>query len=83
MSMWRIRIALSDDRRSQELLTAALAGHRVCSQLTSAHDTELTVNVIIELADVGSLGALLAQLHLISPQVFISNADQPSALATA
>ena len=30
MSLWRIRIAMSDDPRSQELLTEALAGQRIC-----------------------------------------------------
>jgi hypothetical protein len=83
MSLWRIRIAMSDDPRSQELLTEALAGQRVCSRLMSPRDTQLTVDVISEPADVDGLGALLGELHLISPQVFVSSADQPSSLATA
>jgi hypothetical protein len=83
MSLWRIRIAMSDDRRSQELLTEALAGQRVCSRLMSPHDTEMAVDVIIELADVDGLRSLLGELHMISPQVFVSSADQPSPLATA
>src|SRR5580700_9291082 len=83
MSLWRIRIAMSDDPRSQELLTEALAGQRVCSRLMSPRDTQLTVDVIVEPADVDSLGALLGELHLISPQVFVSSADQPSLLARA
>jgi hypothetical protein len=80
MSLWRIRIAMSDDRRSQELLTEALAGQRVCSRLMSPHDTEMSVDVIIELTDVDGLGTLLGELHMISPQVFVSSADQPSPL---
>ena len=80
MSLWRIRIAMSHDRRSQELLTEALAGQRVCSRLMSPHDTEMTVDVIIELTDVNGLGALLGELHMISPQVFVSSADRPSPL---
>ena len=39
MSLWRIRIAMSDDRRSQELLTEALAGQRIYSRLMSPHET--------------------------------------------
>ena len=78
MSLWRIRIAMSDDRRSQELLTEALAGQRVCSRQISPHDTELSVDMIIELTDVDGLGALLSALHMISPQVFVSSAGQPS-----
>jgi hypothetical protein len=80
MSLWRIRIAMSDDWRSQELLTEALAGQRVCSRLMSPHETEMSVDVIVELTDVDGLGTLLGELHMISPQVFVSSADQPSPL---
>ena len=80
MSLWRIRIAMSDDWRSQELLTEALAGQRVCSRLMSPHDTEMSADVIIELTDIDGLGTLLGELHMISPQVFVSSADQPSPL---
>ena len=80
MSLWRIRIAMSDDWRSQELLTEALAGQRVCSRLMSPHDTEMSVDVIIELTDIDGLGTLLSELHMISPQVLVSSADQPSPL---
>ena len=83
MSLWKIRIAISDDRQSQELLTEALAGQRVSSRLMSPHDTEVTVDVIIELPAVDGLGALLGELHMISSQVFVSSADQPSPLATS
>jgi hypothetical protein len=80
MSLWRIRIAMSDDWRTQELLTQALAGQRVCSRLMSAHDSGMSVDVIIELTDVDGLGALLGELHMISAQVFVSSAGQPSPL---
>jgi hypothetical protein len=83
MSMWRIRFAMSDDRQSQQLLTQALAGQRVRSRLMSPHDTEMTVDVVIDLPGVDGLGALLGELHLISHQVFVSSADQRSSLATA
>jgi hypothetical protein len=83
MSLWRIRIAMSDDPRSQELLTEALAGQRVRSRLMSPRDTQMTVDVVVEPADVDGLGALLGELHMISPQVFVSSADKPSSLATA
>jgi hypothetical protein len=80
MSLWRIRIAMTDDRQSQELLTEALAGHRVRSRLTSPQHTGTSVDVIIELTDIDRLGTLLGELHMISPQVFVSSADQPSPL---
>jgi hypothetical protein len=78
MSLWRIRIAMSDDWRSQELLAEALAGRRVCSSLTSPRGTETTVEMIIESADVNALSALLGELHAISRQVSVSSAEQPS-----
>ena len=80
MSLWRIRIAMPDDHRSQELLTAALAGQRVRSRLMSPHHNEMSADLVIELTDVGVLGTLLGELHMISPQVFVSSADQPSPL---
>jgi hypothetical protein len=80
MSLWRVRIALSDDRRSQELLAQAVAGKRVCSRLDSPRGTEITVDMIIELADVSGLGDLLGELHAISSQVLVSSAEQPSSL---
>ena len=83
MSLWRIRIAMSDDRRSQELLAEALAGQRVCSRLTSPRGAEITVDLIIELTDVNGLSALLGELHRISRQVFVSSVEQSSPLAAA
>ena len=83
MSLWRIRIALSDDPRSQELLSAALAEQRVWSLMLVPRDTEMTADVIIELPGVDGLGTLLGELHMFSPQVLVSSADQPSPLATA
>ena len=81
MSLWRIRIAMSDDRRSQELLGEALAGQRVFSRLTYPNDTGIAVDMILDLTDVSGLGALLGELHAISPQVFVSSADQSSPAA--
>ena len=83
MSLWRIRIAMSDDRRSQELLAEALAGQRVCSRLTSPRGAQITVDMIIELTDVNGLSALLGELHTISRQVFVSSVERPSPLAAA
>jgi hypothetical protein len=83
MSLWRIRMNMSDDPHSQELLTEALVEQRVRSLLLSPHDAEMTADLIIELPGVDGLPALLGALHMISPQVFVSSADQPSPLATA
>lgn len=83
MSLWRIRVAMPGDRQSQELLTEALAGQRVRSRLTSPHVGGMSVDLVIELPGVDGLSALLGALHMISPQVFVSSANQPSPLATA
>ena len=82
MSLWRIQITLSDDPYSKELLTSVLAGQRVWALLLSRRDTEMTGDVIIELPRDGGLGGLLSELYMISPQVFVSSADQPSSLAS-
>lgn len=83
MSLWRIRVAMPDDRQSQELLTEALAGQRVRSRLASPRIAGMSVDLIIELPGVDGLSALLGALHAISPQVFVSSANPPSSLATA
>ncbi len=83
MSLWRVRITMSDDPHSQALLTAALAGQRVWALLMVPRDTEMTGDVIIELPQDEGLGALLSELHMISPQVFVSSAVQPPSPAIA
>jgi hypothetical protein len=80
MSLWRIRIATSDDRRTQEQLARALAGNRVCSRLTSPRGAETAVDMVIE-TDVSGLSALLGDLHAISRQVLVSSAEQSPSLA--
>ena len=43
MSLWRIRITLSDDLQSEAMLTAALAQQRVWAPPISPGDTEMTL----------------------------------------
>lgn len=83
MSLWRIRVAMEDDGRSQELLAGALAGQRVCSRLTCPRGDEITVDMVIDATDVNGLSVLLGELHLISRQVFVSSAERFSPLAAA
>jgi hypothetical protein len=83
MSLWRIRITMSDDPNSQALLSEALAGQRVWALLMSPRDTGITGDVIIELPRDDGLGALLSELHMISPQVFVSSVDRAPSLAAA
>jgi hypothetical protein len=83
MSLWRIRITMSDDPNSQALLTEALAEQRVWALLMSPRDTGIAGDVIIELPRDDGLGALLSDLHMISPQVFVSSVDRPPSLTTA
>jgi hypothetical protein len=81
MSMWRIRITLSDDPRSHALLNDALAGQPVSQvKLTPAAGTaEVTGDVVVELTRNEGLGELLSALHTISPQVLVSRADPSGA----
>ena len=77
MSMWRIRITLSDDPRSHALLNDALSGQPVSQvRLTPAAGTaEVTGDVVVELTHNEGLGELLSALHTISPQVLVRRAD--------
>ncbi len=74
MSLWRVRIAMSDDPASRALFTEALARQRISAQPPS-HESPSPGDVIIELPRDDRLGALLSDLHLISPQVFVSSLD--------
>ena len=73
MSLWRVRVTMSDDPASQELLTAALARQAISAQPSAAHESNSLGDVIIELPRDDRLGALLSDLHQISPQVFVSS----------
>jgi hypothetical protein len=77
MSLWRIRITMPDDSHSQALLTAALADQRVWALVPPPGDADTTGDVIIELPRDDRLGALLNDLHMISPHVFVSSVEQP------
>lgn len=77
MSLWRVRIAMSDDPASQALLTAALARQRISARPPPTRDSSVPGDVIIDLPRDDRLGALLNDLHQISPQVFVSSVDAP------
>jgi hypothetical protein len=79
MSLWRIRLDVPDDPHSQALLNAALADQRVWARVPSQFDVDVEAggDVIIELPRDDRLGALLNDLHRISPHVFVSSVDQP------
>ncbi|MGO9505455.1 MAG: hypothetical protein ACLPUO_28660 [Streptosporangiaceae bacterium] len=81
MSMWRIRLTLSDDPRSRALFHEALADQPVSAVHLAPRDAgsaEITGEVVIELAHDEGLGTMLGALHNISPQVFVSRADPPA-----
>jgi hypothetical protein len=78
LAMWRIRINLADDPLSRERLSQVLASQRVeAVQLTPRPGTaaELSGDVVLELPRDEALGEMLTALHTISPQVFVSRAD--------
>jgi hypothetical protein len=79
MAMWRIRINLADDPRSRARLTEVLARQQVSAiRLTprAGAEAELSGDVVLELPRDDELGDMLAALHTISPQVFVSRASQ-------
>jgi len=85
MSLWRIRITISDDPRSLELFTEALAdqpaslvrvaprGARTRARAREG-DADMAGEVVVELAHDEGLATLLGALHGISPHVFVSRA---------
>ena len=78
MAMWRIRINLSDDPRSRARLADVLARQQVSAvRLTprAGTEAELSGDVVLELPRDDELGDMLAALHTISPQVFVSRAS--------
>ena len=84
MALWRIRIRLSDDRHSRAQLDLALAGQRVKDVTFAPRDAdsaEMAGDVVLELPQDADLGPLLTSLHRISPQVFVSRADDEPAPA--
>ncbi len=77
MSLWRVRITMPEDPASQALLTAALARQRICAHPPPSPESSAPGDVIINLPRDDRLGALLNDLHQISPQVFVSSVDVP------
>jgi len=91
MAMWRIRINLSDDPWSRARLNEVLSRQRVTAiQLSprAGSDAEVAGDVVLELPRDDELGDMLAALHAISPQVYVSRANHEhdhsmTALATS
>lgn len=89
MSLWRIRLDVPADPRSQALLSAALADQLVWTQAPCSQDEDVSEtgnDLIIDLPRDDRLGALLNDLHRISPHVFVSSVDQsplPAGSATS
>lgn len=78
MSMWRIRLTLPGGPGSQAVLNQALVGQPVSQVLLTprgAGTAEMTGEVTLDLTHDEGLGALLSELHTVSPQVFVSRAD--------
>jgi hypothetical protein len=82
MSLWRVRITMSDDPASHALLAAALARQCISAQPPPSRESSSPGDVIVELPRDDRLGALLSDLHQISPQVFVSSVNAPLPLAS-
>jgi hypothetical protein len=77
MARWRIRIRLSDDAHSRARLDEVLASQQVSAVELTPHEgnaSQLYGEVVLELPRDDDLGDMLAALHMISPQVFVSRA---------
>jgi hypothetical protein len=86
MAMWRIRINLSDDPRSRARLNEVLSRQRVTDIRLSPRagsEAELAGDVVLELPRDDELGEMLAALHTISPQVYVSRASHDHELCMA
>ena len=81
MSLWRVRITMPAEPASREWLAAALAGRHVALR-PPLDDADPTGELIIELPRDESLGTLLSDLHMISPQVYVSSVSEPPTAAT-
>ncbi len=82
MSIWRIRLTLSDDPRSLALFHEALADQPVSVVNLAPRvsgTAEMTGEIVVELAHDEGLGTMLGALHTISPQVFITRMDTTAA----
>jgi hypothetical protein len=80
MTQWRIRLIVPEAAAGRRALRTALAQGSVTGvrlDPPGVDVTEMTGDVIIELAEDGALGDLLRALHEISPQVFISRVSAP------
>jgi len=85
MPLWRIRIRLSDDPYSRAQLDEALAGQQVKDVSfvpREADCAEMASDVVLELPRDDDLGTMLSALHRISPQVFVSRADDEDQAAS-
>jgi hypothetical protein len=86
MALWRIRIRLSDDPHSRAQLDSALTGLRVKDMTFAPREegsAEMAGDVVLELTQDEDLGSILSALHRISPQVFVSRADDDQAASKA
>jgi hypothetical protein len=78
MTLWRIRITLTDDPHSRTVLDQALAGQRVSAlnfTPRTARPSEMAGDVVIDLPHDDDLSTVLSALHQISRQVLVSRAD--------
>jgi hypothetical protein len=82
MSMWSVRVTLSDDPQSRARFAAALGGWPVRLVSITPRDSgsaDVAGEAVLELTRDEDLSGLLTALHALSPQVFVSRAD-PSEL---
>jgi len=77
MPSWRIRIAVPDSPASRSAVKQALSAQPVSYLRVTPSDeaSGSTSEIVIELPQDDGITNVLAALHAISPQVFVSRAD--------
>ena len=81
MPLWRIRVAVPDSPASRSAVKQALAAQPVSYMRVTptGEESDATSEIVVELPQDDGLTSVLAALHAISPQVFVSRADAPAA----
>ena len=78
MPLWRIRVAVPDSPASRSAVKQALAAQPVSylRVVPSDEASRTTSEILVEVPQDDGLTSVLSALHAISPQVFVSRADE-------
>jgi hypothetical protein len=80
MPLWRIRVLVPDSTAGRAAVKEALAAEPVSYlRVLPEGDTPTASNeVVVEIPEENDITGVLSALHAISPQVFVSRAEEPA-----